>query len=84
MSTSLLTKKELARRWGTSEKSISTACSRNPASLPRLMKLGFSKNSPIRFRLEDVLAFEEEMLKRQEQAVASQIQEPDLAQLLGL
>jgi hypothetical protein len=80
----ILTKADLAERYGMSEKSISTACSRNPSSLPKFFKLGISSNSPVRFRLEDCLAFEDQMLQRQEQAQAVSEQNVDLAQLLNL
>lgn len=82
----ILTKADLAVYYGISEKSISTACSRNPSSLPKFFKLGVSKNSPIRFRFEDVLAFEAEMIQRQEQTQAEveAEQKTDLAQLLNL
>ncbi len=84
MKKTILTKADLAERYGMSEKSISTACSRNPSSLPKFFKLGVSSNSPVRFRLEDCLAFEDEMLQRQEQAQAMPEQNVDLAQLLNL
>ena len=85
MEDTLLTKADLAERWQTSEKSIGTACTRNPSSLPKYMKLGVSKNSPIRFRLEDCLTFEAEMLAHQEQTLARmQTEVTDLAQLLNL
>jgi len=85
MEKKILTKKDVAERYGTSEKSISTACSRNPTSLPKFFKMGVSSNSPIRFRLEDCLAFEAEMLQHQEKAIAEMETETitNLAQLLN-
>ena len=85
MNPTILTKKDLAERYGMSEKSINTACSRNPSSIPKFFKLGVSSNSPVRFRLEDCLAFEEEMLQRQAQLSAEIEAETitDLAQLLN-
>jgi len=80
----ILTKADLAKRYGISQKSISTACSRNPTSLPRFFKMGVSSNSPVRFRLEDCLTFEGEMLQRQEQAQARSENNMDLAKVLGL
>lgn len=63
--TTLLTKADIAERYRISKKAVDTACSRNPDSLPKFFKLGTSKNSPIRFRLEDCLIFEQEMLNQQ-------------------
>lgn len=83
MSDKLLTKDELAERWSTSALSIGTACSRSPGNLPKFMKLGLGKNAPIRFREEDVLAFEAEMLQRQEEAQAISEQRNDLAKMLN-
>lgn len=87
MNPTILTKKEVAKRYGMSEKSINTACSRNPSSIPKFFKMGVSSNSPVRFRLEDCLAFEEEMLQRQAQISAEIESEAetitDLAQLLN-
>jgi len=83
MNKAIFTKADLAEYFGISEKSISTACSRSPSSLPKFFKLGVNKNSPVRFRFEDVLAFEAEMLQRQEQAQAAPAQVTDLAQLLN-
>ena len=82
----ILTKGDLAKYFGISEKSISTACSRNPSSLPKFFKLGVSKNSPVRFRREDILVFEAEMLERQEnlQAEDEAQQTTELKSLLGL
>ncbi len=61
----ILTKKDLAERYGMSKKAIDVACSRNPSSLPPFFKLGTSKNSPIRFRLRDCIEFENKMLSMQ-------------------
>ena len=88
MSTTLLTKADIAKRYGYSKKSVDKACSDNPYSLPKFFKMGSGKSSPIRFRLEDVLAFEEEMLAKQavinEENDRRRNAEPDLAQLIGL
>lgn len=85
MNKTIFTKQGIAIRYGLSEKSVNTACSRNPASLPKFFKMGVSSNSPIRFRLEDCLAFEAEMLQRQEEVLAEMEVEivTDLAQLLN-
>jgi hypothetical protein len=84
MKKTIFTKADIAERYGMSEKSIGTACSRNPSSLPKFFKLGMSSNSSVRFRLEDCLAFEDEMLQRQEEAQAMSEQNVDLALLLNL
>jgi len=88
MSTTLLTKADIAKRYGYSKKSVDKACSDNPYSLPKFFKMGSGKSSPIRFRLEDVLAFEEEMLAKQavinEENDRRRAAEPNLAELLGL
>lgn len=55
----IMTKEDIAKRYGISLSSVNTLCSRNPEALPRFFKLGNAKNSPVRFRLSDVLAFEE-------------------------
>jgi predicted DNA-binding transcriptional regulator AlpA len=83
MNKTILTKKDVAKRYGISEKSISTACSRNPTSLPKFFKLGVSSNSPVRFRLEDCLAFEEEMLQRQTQ-LSAQVEAETITNLADL
>jgi hypothetical protein len=83
MTDKLITKAGLAERWETSEKSINTACSRSPENLPKFFKLGLSKNSQIRFRIEDVLVFETEMLERQQEEQAINAQRNDLAEMLN-
>lgn len=61
----ILTKEDIAKRYQISLSSVNTLCSRNPEALPRFFKLGNAKNSPVRFRLSDVLAFEEAQVARQ-------------------
>lgn len=63
----ILTKADLAKRQQRSVESITTACSRNPSSVPPFFKLGNNRNSPIRFRLSDVIKWEEDMAKKQQQ-----------------
>lgn len=63
----ILTKKEVAERYGVSVTTVDTWCSRSPQSLPRFFKLGNAANSPIRFRLEDCIAFEEAQLAKQDE-----------------
>lgn len=70
----ILTKADLAKRQQRSLESITTACSRNPSSVPPFFKLGNTKNSPIRFRLSDVIAWEAEMSAQQAQLAASATQ----------
>lgn len=86
MSDLILDKIGIAKRYGLSKKSVDTAISRNPDSLPKFFKLGLSKNSPVRFRLEDCLVFEAEMIARQEQlqAEAATTTCVELASLLGM
>ncbi|MDV5170983.1 hypothetical protein [Photobacterium rosenbergii] len=62
----ILTKEDLAQRQKRSVESITTACSRNPESLPPFFKLGPNRNSPIRFRLEDVIAWELAQMEKQQ------------------
>lgn len=71
MEEQILTKADLAKRQKRSLESITTACSRNPSSVPPFFKLGNTKNSPIRFRLSDVIAWEAEMATQQAQIAAS-------------
>lgn len=71
MEEQILTKADLAKRQQRSFESITTACSRNPSSVPPFFKLGNTKNSPIRFRLSDVIAWEAEMAAQQAQIAAS-------------
>lgn len=88
MKTHYLRKADIAKRLGLSLKTVDKACSQNPGSLPRFFKLGTGKNAPIRFRLEDVLAFEEAMLAKQDSINAEienpQATESELAKLLEL
>ena len=58
MENTILTKKQLAERQQRSVESINTACSRERDAIPPYFKLGKHKNSPIRFRLSDVIAWE--------------------------
>ncbi|CED61881.1 Putative uncharacterized protein [Moritella viscosa] len=74
MNNTILTKADLAKRQQRSLESITTACSRNPSSVPPFFKLGTNKNSPIRFRLSDVIAWEDELAELQKQQVAEQVQ----------
>lgn len=71
MEEQILTKADLAKRQQRSLESITTACSRNPSSVPPFFKLGNTKNSPIRFRLSDVIAWEAEMAAQQAKIAAS-------------
>lgn len=71
MEEQILTKADLAKRQQRSLESITTACSRNPTSVPPFFKLGNTKNSPIRFRLSDVIAWEAEMAAQQSRVAAS-------------
>lgn len=64
----IMTKEDIAKRYGISLSSVNTLCSRNPDALPRFFKLGNAKNSPVRFRLSDVLVFEEAQVARQDGA----------------
>ncbi|EJX1245942.1 hypothetical protein ODH84_003514 [Vibrio alginolyticus] len=68
----ILTKQDLAERQKRSLESITTACSRNPASLPPFFKLGINRNSPIRFRLSDVIAWEDEQAEKQKKLLEEQ------------
>ncbi|UJZ98991.1 hypothetical protein IHC88_06595 [Photobacterium damselae subsp. damselae] len=63
----ILTKADLAKRQQRSVESITTACSRNPSAVPPFFKLGNNRNSPIRFRLSDVIKWEDDMAKKQQQ-----------------
>jgi hypothetical protein len=71
MEDQILTKADLAKRQKRSLESITTACSRNPSSVPPFFKLGNTKNSPIRFRLSDVIAWEAEMAAQQAKIASS-------------
>ncbi|TOH45144.1 hypothetical protein CGI80_24215 [Vibrio parahaemolyticus] len=68
----ILTKQDLAERQKRSVESITTACSRNPSSLPPFFKLGTNRNSPIRFRLSDVIAWEDEQTEKQKKLLEEQ------------
>ncbi|ELB2782914.1 hypothetical protein [Vibrio alginolyticus] len=68
----ILTKQDLAERQKRSVESITTACSRNPSSLPPFFKLGTNRNSPIRFRLSDVIAWEDEQAEKQKKLLEDQ------------
>lgn len=61
----ILTKEDIAKRYRISLSSVNTLCSRNPEALPKFFKLGNAKNSPVRFRLSDVMAFEAAQVARQ-------------------
>ncbi len=74
MNNTILTKADLAERQQRSLESITTACSRNPSSVPPFFKLGTNRNSPIRFRLSDVIAWENELAELQKQQLAAQEQ----------
>ncbi|WP_282110767.1 hypothetical protein [Shewanella algicola] len=74
MNNTILTKADLAERQQRSLESITTACSRNPSSVPPFFKLGTNRNSPIRFRLSDVIAWEDELAELQKQQLAAQEQ----------
>lgn len=65
----ILTKEQLAQRQQRSVESISTACSRHPHAVPRFFKLGTHKNSPIRFRLSDVIAWEERQVVLEQERI---------------
>lgn len=64
----ILTKEDIANRYSISLSSVNTLCSRNPEALPKFFKLGNAKNSPVRFRLSDVVAFEATQVAHQEAA----------------
>ncbi|EJC7036905.1 hypothetical protein [Vibrio parahaemolyticus] len=68
----ILTKQDLAERQKRSVESITTACSRNPSSLPPFFKLGTNRNSPIRFRLSDVIAWEDDQAEKQKKLLEEQ------------
>ncbi|MCF9124773.1 hypothetical protein J8A01_15390 [Vibrio parahaemolyticus] len=72
MNDAILTKQDLAERQKRSVESITTACSRNPSSLPPFFKLGTNRNSPIRFRLSDVIAWEDEQAEKQKKLLEEQ------------
>lgn len=74
MDDEILTKADLAKRQKRSIESITTACSRNPTAIPPFFKLGNSKNSPIRFRLSDVIEWERNMANIQNKITVTQSQ----------
>lgn len=65
MTDTILTKADLADRFLISKKTIDKACSQASYSLPPFFKVGGGKNSPIRFRLSEVLKWEGEQLEKQ-------------------
>lgn len=73
MQDEILTKQQFAERQQRSLESINTACSRNPKSVPRFFKLGPYKNSPIRFRLSDVIAWEKKREKKARKAAKAEM-----------
>jgi predicted DNA-binding transcriptional regulator AlpA len=84
-----LTKKQIADRYQLSVKSVNTMCSvKTNRPLPPFMKLGPGSSSPIRFRMSDVLAWEEQQAEIQRQRDAKNLAENDnetsLEDLLGL
>lgn len=74
MNNVILTKADLAVRQKRSLESITTACSRNPSAVPPFFKLGNNKNSPIRFRLSDVIEWEAEMAEQQKTVASAYTQ----------
>ena len=70
----IITKQQLAERQQRSIDSINTACSREPESVPRFFKLGNSKNSPIRFRLSDVIAWEAKQAEKARKEAEAEIE----------
>jgi len=84
-----LTKKQLAERYQMSVKSINTMCSmKTERPLPPFIKLGTGKSSPIRFRMSEVLAWEDQQAELQRQRDAENIaindKQASLEDLLGL
>lgn len=53
-----LFKEDLAERWGMSEKTIDSKCSKAPGDLPFFTKIGESSNSKILFPRKSVAEFE--------------------------
>ncbi|WP_022942938.1 hypothetical protein [Psychromonas hadalis] len=64
-----ITKAGLAQRYSMAISTVNTLCSRSPESLPKFIKLGLASNSPIRFKMADVIEWENKM---QEQQIAQQ------------
>jgi len=58
----LLTTKHVAEILRMSEKTVKKNASVNPSSIPKFLKLGASRNSGIRFRLQDVEQFIQDQL----------------------
>jgi len=84
MDETFITKKQLAERYQMSVKSINTMCSmKGVKPIPRFIKLGPHSNSPIRFRMTDVLAWEAEQVEMQRQRDAVADNETSLEDLLG-
>lgn len=85
MEETFLTKKQLAERYQMSVKSINTMCSlKTVKPLPPFIKLGPHSNSPIRFRMSDVLSWEEQQAELQRQRDAENDNETSLEEMLGL
>ncbi|MET1253814.1 helix-turn-helix transcriptional regulator [Aliikangiella maris] len=85
MEETFLTKQQIAERYQLSVKSVNTMCSvKGERSLPPFIKIGPHANSPIRFRLTEVLAWEEEQAQLQRQRDAEIEQQTNLEDLLGL
>mgnify|MGYP000211941290 CR=1 FL=1 len=86
MTREILTKDDIAKRYHLSKKSVDKACSQSPESLPPFFKVGVGKNSPIRFKLCEVLKWEQEQLDKQREAVIAKQKEDELSltSLLGL
>jgi hypothetical protein len=61
-----LTRKQLAERWGTTEGSLATRASTRKLHLP-FVKLGRS----VRYRIEDVLRFEDEQTVRPAEPISA-------------
>lgn len=70
----ILTKQQLAERQQRSIESINTACSREPRSVPPYFKLGNHKNSPIRFRLSDVIDWEAKQAEKTHMEAEAEIE----------
>ena len=60
-------KQFLAERWGVSKKTLDSMCSKNPKGLPRFIKTGAAKNSPIRFPMSEIIKFEKKKLSEAQQ-----------------
>lgn len=85
MDETFITKKQLAERYQMSVKSINTMCSmKGVKPIPCFIKLGPHSNSPIRFRMSDVLAWEAEQAEKQRLRDAETDNETSLEELLGL